>query len=185
MSVPAYDTRWGGAAPRRVPRTGTPSRTRRPQRPRLRLVPPRPVSPPRTPFAVLVLALLAGGLVALLLLNAAGVANADRQRTLRRDTAALQVREQQLSREVSAMEAPARLADAARRLGMVPGGQPAFLVLLPDGSARVVGTPAPVTAPPTPAPGQPTTAAPGPAAGARQQGGDPRGAVSGQDGGRR
>lgn len=180
MSAPAraYDTPWtrGNTAIKRTARRARPPRpvSRRPPRPRLRLVPPRPVRAPRTPFVVLVLALLAGGLVALLLLNAAGVANSDRQRMLRKDMAELQIREQQLTREVSTMEAPGALAAAARRLGMVPGGESAFLVLLPDGSARVVGTPSVATVPPPPpSPPPSTTASPDPTRSQQPTGGQP------------
>lgn len=130
-SAPAPHRRVGPVAPRRP--------VRRP----LRLVPTRPVAAPRTPFVLLVLALLGAGLVVLLLLNAAAVANADQQRQLRGDTAALELREQQLRHTVSSMEAPGALAEKARGFGMVPSGDPAFLVLLPDGTSRVVGHPQP------------------------------------------
>lgn len=136
-----------------IPRpTRQPGVSRPPSRRALRLVPARPVGAPRTPFVLLVLSLLGAGLVVLLLLNAAAVANSDQQRRLRKDTAELKIREQQLRRTVSSMEAPGALAEHARKLGMVPSGDPAFLILLPDGTSRVAGDPQPAPSPaPSPA----------------------------------
>ncbi|MEH3034207.1 MAG: hypothetical protein PGN07_09255 [Aeromicrobium erythreum] len=59
---------------------------------------------------------------------------------LQQETSQLQTREQQLSRDVEQLQAPAHLAQQAIRLGMVPNKNPAFL-RLSDG--RVVGKPAP------------------------------------------
>lgn len=144
MSAPARSSARQSAARAGVhaPARGVPSR-----RPPLRLVPPPAVGAPRTPFVLLVLMLLGGGLVALLLLNAAAVANSNRQQSLRDDTNALRIREQQLIREVSALDAPGALAAAAAKLGMEPGGAPAFLIIGPDGTARVAGKPTPAPEP--------------------------------------
>ena len=135
--------------PVRPVRPVRPGQPVRPVRRPLRVVQSRPVGAPRTPFVLLVLTLLGAGLVALLLLNAAAVANADHQRQLRGDTATLELREQQLQRAVGAMEAPGALAEKARGLGMVPSGDPAFLVLLPDGTSKIVGHPQPAQPAPT------------------------------------
>jgi len=119
---------------------------------------------PQKPFAVLMLAVLCGGLVGLLLLNSATAADSFAQHRLQEETAALTVREQELGRQVAAMEAPGALAAQARRLGLVPIGTPGYLVVGPDGSSRVVGTPTVATAPPRPAPASPSPTRPRPAA---------------------
>jgi hypothetical protein len=118
--------------------------------PVLRLVAGHAPQAPKTPFVLLVLALLGGGLVTLLLLSSASSADAFTQRTLQRDNRALSLREQELAREVAASEAPGELAKRARQLGLVPGGEPGFLVVEPSGRARVQGSPVPATSPPPP-----------------------------------
>jgi hypothetical protein len=105
---------------------------------------------PKTPFVLLVLALLGGGLVSLLLLSSASSADAFTLRSLQRDNRALSIREQGLAREVAASEAPGELAKRARQLGLVQGAEPGFLVVEPGGTARVQGSPAPATSPPPP-----------------------------------
>ncbi|HEX5497095.1 MAG TPA: hypothetical protein VFX70_21235 [Mycobacteriales bacterium] len=156
--------RSGALAPARPTRTGPPRRAAR--RP-LRVVPARAVGAPRTPFVLLVLTLLGAGLVVLLLLNAAAVSNSDQQRRLREQTASLKIHEQQLRHAVSSMEAPGALAERARRLGMVPSGDPAFLVLLPGGRSRIAGDPQPAPFPTA------TPSASATASGAARQGGRP------------
>jgi len=115
---------------------------------------------PRAPFVLLVLALLGGGLVLLLLLNAALAADSFRQRELQRQIGALNLQEQELQRTVADLQAPGALAEQARKLGMVPSGEPGFLVLMPDGTFRIVGTPTAATVPPKPTPAKPTTKPP-------------------------
>lgn len=125
----------------------TPAPRKAAPRPPLRVVPPRPSSAPRAPFVMLVVALLGTGLVALLLLNAAAVANSNRAAELREQTAGLELREQQLERDVNEMQSPTSLASAAARLGMIPSGDPSFLILQPDGSYKVAGSPSPAVPP--------------------------------------
>ncbi len=91
----------------------------------------------RTPFVLLVVVLLAGGLISLLLLNAAVNQGAFQLAKLKRETTDLTDQEQALQQEVDQESAPDALERRARELGMVPGGTPAFLG--PDG--RVVGVP--------------------------------------------
>lgn len=119
----------------------------------LRIVPPRAYrvsrsSASRTPFVMLVLTLLGAGLVGLLVLNAAAIANSDRQRDLRAKIDQLRDSADTLERRVTAKEAPRAILDRARELGMVPSGEPGFLVLDPDGGYHVVGTPEPAPEPP-------------------------------------
>lgn len=126
--------------PQAVPRAVQPQRLPvprpRPPRPPLQLVRPRPARPARTPFVVVLLAVGGLGLLTLLLLNTVVAQDAFRLYALQTSGVALNEQEQQLQKEVDIEESPARLAERARRLGMVAGGDPLFLQL-PDG--RVLG----------------------------------------------
>jgi hypothetical protein len=135
-AVPAPDH---GATPRRAPRPTGPER--------LRVVPPADLPAPRAPFVVLVLVLLVSGLVGLLMLNTLVNENSFRIHDLQKQQAALDLREQQLEREIAQREATPALAAAARRLGLVPAGTPAF-IRLSDGKVLGVPTPAKATAEP-------------------------------------
>lgn len=119
----------------------------------LRLVPRRRSQAAKTPFAVVLVVLLVGGLLGLLLLNTLVAQGSFALHDLSRQGRALQQQEQQLSDQVQALQDPAALASRATKLGMVPGGAPAFL-RLPDG--RVLGVPTAGQALPKPAPPKPT-----------------------------
>ncbi|MFE2517228.1 septum formation initiator family protein [Streptomyces mirabilis] len=133
----------------------------------------------RTPFVLLVVLLLGGGLIGLLVLNSALSEGSFHLDDLQRDTKSLTDEEQALQRDVDTYSAPDALQRRARELGMVPGGDPAFLN--PDGSVKgVPGTAAqqssarnPVVRPPevlaltqttAPATSAPATSAPAAAA---------------------
>lgn len=120
------------------------------------------VRPPRTPFVIVVVAILSAGLVGLLLLNTTLAQGSFRVHDLQQRTAALQDQEQQLQLSVDASSNPARLAAAARALGLVPAQDPGF-IRLSDG--RVLGEPQAATAPPKPTVPTPS-AAPSPRASA-------------------
>ncbi|MFE9095179.1 septum formation initiator family protein [Streptomyces sp. NPDC007264] len=90
----------------------------------------------RTPFVLLVVLLLGGGLIGLLVLNSALSEGAFKLDDLHRETKNLTDEEQALQRDVDAYSAPDALQRRARELGMVPGGDPAFLN--PDGTVRGV-----------------------------------------------
>ncbi|WP_369245989.1 hypothetical protein [Streptomyces sp. R41] len=94
----------------------------------------------RTPFVLLVVLLLGGGLIGLLVLNSALSEGAFRLDDLQKDTKSLTDEEQALQRDVDAYSAPDALQRRARELGMVPGGDPAFLN--PDGTVKGVPGPA-------------------------------------------
>ena len=94
----------------------------------------------RGPFAALVALLLAGGLVALLLLNTALNQGTFELTRLQQQTTRLTDEQQGLQQQIAAWSAPDDLAARARQLGMVPGGVPAFLK--DDGS--VLGSPSPL-----------------------------------------
>ncbi|PJJ56031.1 hypothetical protein CLV56_0235 [Mumia flava] len=123
--------RRAGTAPRPGPRNP------------LRAVPDRVQRTPRTPFVLLVVSLLAGGLVGLLLLNTSMQDSAFELATLEDKAEALQSRRAELTMEVEKRETPQALARRASKLGMVPNESPVFL-RLSDGT--VVGDPEPASA---------------------------------------
>ncbi|MER5180849.1 septum formation initiator family protein [Streptomyces sp. NPDC002896] len=101
-----------------------------------RLLPAGPSQAARTPFVLLVVVLLAGGLITLLMLNSALNEGSFRLNDLKKETTSLTEEEQALQRDVDAYSAPEALQRRARELGMVPGGDPAFLN--PDGTVKGV-----------------------------------------------
>jgi hypothetical protein len=106
------------------------------------------------PFALLILAVLGIGLVALLMLNTAMDEDSVRMQQAQQRQAALTDREQQLSQQLSGLSAPSALASQAAVLGLVPNPQPAFIN---PTTGAVLGTasPAPTPSPvPTPTPTQ-------------------------------
>ncbi|MCC5478215.1 FtsB family cell division protein [Streptomyces barringtoniae] len=81
----------------------------------------------RTPFVLLVVLLLGGGLIGLLVLNSALSEGSFKLADLQKQTKNLTDEEQALQRDIDAYSAPDALQRRARELGMVPGGDPAFL----------------------------------------------------------
>ncbi|MFP3990765.1 septum formation initiator family protein, partial [Streptomyces sp. E11-3] len=140
-----------------------------------RLLPTGPASAARMPFVLLVVMLLGGGLIALLVLNSSLNEGSFRLSDLKKKTTELTEEQQELQRDVDRYSAPGALERRARELGMVPGGNPAFLD--PDGTVR--GTPGgvrdrpsavrqkpaapPAAAPPAPSATPTPTASPSPA----------------------
>ncbi|MFE2170767.1 hypothetical protein ACFXB3_37765 [Streptomyces sp. NPDC059447] len=129
--------------------------------------PARPVRPARsggqaarTPFVLLVVALLAGGLISLLLLNSALNEGSFQLSKLKKETTALTDEEQALQRDVDGYSAPDALQRRAQELGLVPGGSPVFI----GADGKVAGTAAEAEPPPAPTP-TPTAAAQAPAPG--------------------
>ncbi|MFJ7294822.1 FtsB/FtsL family cell division protein [Streptomyces collinus] len=106
-----------------------------------RLLPTGPGQAARTPFVLLVFLLLGGGLICLLVLNSALSEGAFQLDDLQRGTKNLTDEEQALQRDIDAYSAPESLQRRARELGMVPGGDPAFLD--PGGTVKGVPSPAP------------------------------------------
>jgi hypothetical protein len=121
----------------------------------LRLVPQRRSAAARTPFAVVLVVLLVGGLLGLLLLNMLVAQNSFALHDLAKNARTMTQQEQALAGQVDALQAPAQLASSAEHLGMVPGGPPVFL-RLSDG--KVLGTATKGEALPKPAP-KPSAAA--------------------------
>jgi TolA-binding protein len=85
-----------------------------------------------------VVALLAAGLVGLLLLNTELQRGTFQVTALNQQADQLRDQQEQLEREVRTLESPQNLADRALRMGMVPNQNPVFL-RLSDG--RVLGVP--------------------------------------------
>ncbi|MGW1406009.1 FtsB family cell division protein [Streptomyces sp. NPDC002403] len=113
-----------------------------------RLMPSGPSNAARTPFVLLVVVLLGGGLITLLVLNSALNEGSFRLSELKKRTTELTDEQQALQHDVDNYSEPDALERRARELGMVPGGSPAFLN--PDGTVH--GVPAETTAEPVPAP---------------------------------
>lgn len=90
-------------------------------------------------FLATCIALLVGGLLAVLLLNTALAEGSFTLGRLQARSAALADQEEALTHEVDAQRAPARLAQRAEALGMVPAESPAFL-RLSDGKVLGVAT---------------------------------------------
>jgi hypothetical protein len=137
-------------APLRAP--GSP-RTGRAEPPALRLVVTRPLRVGRVSFAVLVGAVLAIGLVALLMLHTLAAQDAFRAQAMQARLSSLTDRVDQLSVAQSRLESPEQLAAQARALGMRPTGSIGFV--RPGRHGRTIGVvaaPAPPPVEPTPAP---------------------------------
>lgn len=150
----------------RVARTAAPRSM--PSRPELRLVagegqarPKRPVpvaSRRRAPFVLLLLALLVGTTLGLLVLNTAIAVDSLKATALRSANAQRSEEVQRLQRQVITAGTPEQVAADATRAGMVPAGQPGFLVLGPDGRSTLRGTPQPAPRPSVAPPSTPKAA---------------------------
>jgi cell division protein FtsL len=106
----------------------------------LRLVAPARTRTRRTPFVIIVVAVLSLGLVGLIIVSTALQDQAFELADLRQEAAALKLQQQKAQHEVDFLESPASVARRAIDLSMVPNRNPVFL-RLSDGS--VVGRPAP------------------------------------------
>ncbi|MFJ1887663.1 septum formation initiator family protein [Streptomyces sp. NPDC088170] len=122
----------------------------------VRLMPSGSSNAARTPFVLLVVVLLGGGLITLLVLNSALNEGSFRLSELKKRTTELTDEQQALQHDVDNYSKPDALERRARELGMVPGGSPAFLN--PNGTVR--GVPAETTAEPTPTPPAPKSSPP-------------------------
>ncbi|MDQ3505530.1 MAG: hypothetical protein M3446_07515 [Actinomycetota bacterium] len=113
------------------------------RQPALHLLPAPAPSLSRGPFIVLILALVILGTIGLLVLNTVIAADSFRAEQLVQRNAELAVAEQELRRQVADGLAPEALAEAARDLGMIPAGAPGFVIVGPDGTIVIQGTPVP------------------------------------------
>ena len=134
MSSPAFQIR------SRVPRIAEAAV----ERARLSVVPRRRVRAARVPFVTLVSLILLGGVVGLLLFNTSMQQASFAATALQDQATSLTAREQTLRMELDVLRNPQRVAEQARRMGMVTGSVPASLDLR---TGRVLGKKA-TTAPP-------------------------------------
>jgi hypothetical protein len=137
----------------------SPVRQRRPVDPPARAPQPQPVLEPEqrpdtTPFpihlpkasvVITVVLLAVVGVLGVLVVNTKINENAFKLDDLRDRQAVLDLQEQQLAGQLAELDSPGNLAAAARRLGLVPAGTPAY-IRLPDG--RVLGAPQPASGTP-------------------------------------
>lgn len=112
----------------------------------------QPKHAPRVPFALLVGGLLVGGMCALLALNTASAANELARHKIAGQDSDVSGQLEQVRNQVEASAAPGSLGQAAAALGMVPAGAPAFLKIDANGRVVLLGSPAPATSAPPPAP---------------------------------
>ncbi|WP_439674767.1 hypothetical protein [Embleya sp. MST-111070] len=144
---------------------------------RIRLAARRAKGTTRTPFVVLVVALLGGGLLSLLLLNTALNQGSFEVGRLQKRQDQLTDDREALQRELDARAAPGELARRAQELGLVPGGSPVFI---DPATGRVLGVPKPATSKPPLVPEAPAT--PAGATAAPPAGGGPGAPVAAQAG---
>jgi hypothetical protein len=112
-----------------------------PARPRRRVG--RSLRNRRAPFVLLVVALLVGTTLGLLILNTAIAVDSLSATRLRAENAQRAQEVQRLEQQVVAASTPAEIARAAMAAGLVPAGPAAYLVLGPDGTSVLRGTPQP------------------------------------------
>jgi hypothetical protein len=105
----------------------------------------------RASFVILIIVLLTAGVAATLWLSTQAIADSYRLEQAKQEATYLAERAAELQREVTREESASALAERARAMGMVPAGDPARLVVQPDGSVVVVGEPTPVERPQPPA----------------------------------
>ncbi|MGH3762355.1 hypothetical protein, partial [Actinophytocola sp.] len=125
----------------------------------------------RASFVILIIALLAVGVAATLWLSTQAIADSYRLEDAKQTADQLAERADQLQRDVTKAESASALAERAKAMGMVPAGDPARLVVRPDGRVVVVGEPtraekpkppaSQTRRPATPPPGQPGDTRPG------------------------
>lgn len=109
----------------------------------------------RARYVVLVMVSLAAALVATLWFSTAASADSYRLQEALTQARDLSERSEDLGQRVATLETAPELARRARALGMVPSGEPARLVVLPDGAVVLVGEPTPARAPAPPQPVEP------------------------------
>jgi len=110
----------------------------------------------RASFVVLIIVVLTVGVAATLWLSTQAISDSYRLDQIKEEADRLAERAGDLRREVTEKESAASLADRAKAMGMGPAGDPARLIVQPDGTVVVVGEPTPVQPPATqpPAEGQ-------------------------------
>ena len=141
-----------------TPRTGSRSTPRPAPRPELRLVPGVPAGRARrrpasllrnrrAPFVLLVVALLVGTTLGLLVLNTVIAVDSLKATQLRAENAERAQELQRLEQQVVSGSTPVEVAREAAAAGLVPAGTAGYLVIRPDGTSVLRGTPAPAGTP--------------------------------------
>ena len=148
-------------APRTTPprKRTVPTATSTPRPPELSVVAPKPtVNRPRrrtrtaaatrrAPFVLLLVALLVGTTLGLLILNTAIAVDSLKATQLQMENAERAQEVQRLEQRVVSGGSPAQIASAAVAAGLVPAGPAAYLVIAPDGTVTLRGTPEPAPDP--------------------------------------
>ena len=133
---------WRATARQRLPRLAPQLYSAAVSRARLTVVPRQEPRAPRTPFVVLVAAVLLAGVVGLLLFNTQMQQGSFRATALEAKATALHATRQSLEMKLDRLRDPQQVGLRAQKLGMVPIANPAFLSL-PDG--RTLGEARPAT----------------------------------------
>src|SRR3954447_14498206 len=125
---------WRATARQRLPRLAPQLYFAAVSRARLTVVPRQERRAPRTPFVVLVAAVLLAGVVGLLLFNTNMQQGSFRATALEAKATALHATQQSLEMELDRLRDPQEVALRAQKLGMVPIANPAFLRLSDGGT---------------------------------------------------
>ncbi|NLG54726.1 MAG: hypothetical protein GX542_03620 [Rhodococcus sp.] len=104
----------------------------------------------RVPFVATIIGMLTLGLAVTLLLTTRAAEDSYQLSAARSHNQSLAEQRAALGRDVQTANSAPRLAEAATALGLVPAVDPARLVVHPDGSVEVVGTPIPAAGTPVP-----------------------------------
>lgn len=152
-------TRDGSARARTRPNTeperDAPPRARSEARPRRQPVQRKQAS--TATFVVLIISMLLVGVATTLWLSTQAIADSYKLDDAKKGVAALSEQAEQLRRDVTSMDSASELARRAQELGMVPSGDPAYLVVGPDGKVRMVGDPKQAEKPKPPKPATSST----------------------------
>lgn len=105
----------------------------------------------RASFVILIIVLLAAGVAATLWLSTQAIADSYQLDNAKQQADQLAERADQLQRDVTKAESASALAERARAMGMVAAGDPARLVVKPNGRVVVVGEPTRAEKPKPPA----------------------------------
>ena len=119
----------------------------------------------RATFAILIISLLAVGVATTLWLSTQAIADSYRLEQVKQEANDLAERAAVLQREVANLDSALALDTRAKERGMVPADEPARLVVQPDGTVVLVGTPKQAKPPaplPPAAPAPPDEQAPAP-----------------------
>jgi hypothetical protein len=128
----------------------------------------------RASFVLMMMGLLVAGVAATLWLSTQAIADSYRLEQLRGNNAKMTEQLDSLQRDVTKQDSASQLAQRAQALGMVPGGDPARIVVGKDGSITVVGEPQQAKGDPPPSQAAPPLpAAPGTQQGAPIEGDQP------------